>query len=230
VSAFLSSPLFCVTFTIGVYLAAERLQARFRTALLHPVLVSIVVIAPLLRVLRLDYAHYAEGSRFLTFLLGPAVVALGLNLHLQSGEIRRHAKSLVISLGIGATVGIVSAVLITRALGGTHSVVASLAPKSVTTPIAMGIAERLGGIPSLTAVLVILVGVYGAVIGPGLLKLLRIRSRMAWGLGMGASAHAVGTARAVEEGDIEGAAGALAIGVMGLFTALLAPLLLVLLG
>ena len=229
-SAFIASPLFCLTLTIGVFLAAEKLQERFRTALLHPVLVSIVVIAPLLRVLRLDYAHYAQGARFLTFLLGPAVVALGVNLHLQSAEIRRHARSLLISLGAGAAVGITSAVLIARALGGTRAVVASLAPKSVTTPIAMGIAERLGGIPSLTAVLVILVGVYGAVIGPGLLRLLRIKSRMAWGLGMGASAHAVGTARAVEEGDVEGAAGALAIGVMGLVTALLAPLLLALLG
>lgn len=229
-SALLASPLFCLSLTVAVYAAAEQLQRRFRTALLHPVLVSIAVLVPLLRGLHLDYPTYAEGSRFITFLLGPAVVALGVTLHQQSAEIAKHARSLLVALGAGAVVGVGSAVALGRALGGTREVVASLAPKSVTTPIAMGIAERLGGIPSLTAVLVILVGVYGAVVGPALLRALRIRSRTAWGLGMGAAAHAVGTARAVEEGEIEGAAGALAIGVMGLFTALVAPILMALLG
>jgi putative effector of murein hydrolase len=121
-------------------------------------------------------------------------------------------------------------VLTAKLLGASRAVIATLAPKSVTTPIAMAIAEKLGGIPALTASVVILVGVFGAMVGPLLLCVLGVRSRTAWGLALGAAAHGVGTARAMEEGEIEGATSALAICLNGLATALFAPPLLRLLG
>lgn len=224
-SALLDSPLFALALTAGAYVLFERLHARWRSPLLHPVLGAIAAVAVALRLLHLPYPRYAEQTRPLTFLLGPAVVAFGVTLYEQRAAIVRQARSVLVALALGSVTGIASAVGIARLLGATPEVVASLAPKSVTTPIAMGIAERLGGLPPLTAVLVILVGVFGAVVGPALLRLLRIRSATAWGLGMGAAAHAVGTARATEEGELQAASAALAIAVHGVLTAALAPLL-----
>ena len=152
------------------------------------------------------------------------MVALGLSLHRQGKEISRLGRSLPVSVLVGSLVGVVTATTIARGLGAPREIVATLAPKSVTTPIAMAISAQLGGIPSLAAVLVILVGVFGAMVNPLVFRLLGIRSPSAWGLAMGGSAHVVGTARALEEGPTQGAAGAVAVGLFGLATALWAPL------
>jgi putative effector of murein hydrolase len=140
-------------------------------------------------------------------------------------EIRRRGWSLAVSIPAGAAVGILSAAGLARILGATPEVIASLAPKSTTTPISMGIAEKIGGIPPLTAALVIAAGILGAAIGPAFLRLIRVRSKTAFGLAIGAAAHGVGTARALEEGELEGAASGLAIGLTGIATAVLTPIL-----
>jgi predicted murein hydrolase (TIGR00659 family) len=225
VSTLADTPLFALVLTAGAYLLFAQLQARFHSPLLNPVLGAIVTVAVALRLLHLPYPRYAEHTQPLTFLLGPAVVALGVTMDQQRAAIARNARSILLALGLGSVTGIVSAAGIARLLGASHEVVASLAPKSVTTPIAMAIAERLGGLPPLTAVVVILVGVLGAVVGPTFLRTLGVRSPTAWGLSMGAAAHAVGTARAVEEGEVQAATAALAIAVHGVITAVLAPVL-----
>jgi predicted murein hydrolase (TIGR00659 family) len=186
------------------------------------------VLIAALHLLRIDYEAYDGGGRVLTFLLGPAVVALGLPLHRQMEEIGRRGRAVLVSLAVGSIVGVLAATGTAVMLGASAAVVRSLAPRAVTTPIAIGIAERVGGLPPLSASVVILSGVFGAVVGPPLLRRMGVRSRTAFGLAMGAAAHGVGTARAAEEGDVEAASSGLAIGLMGVGTAVAAPLVLAL--
>ncbi|HET7321082.1 MAG TPA: LrgB family protein [Longimicrobiaceae bacterium] len=211
--------------TIAVFAAAQWLYRRTRLLLLHPVLVAIVVIIVALRWMGITYESYNEGGRLLSFFLGPAVVALAVPLAAKWDEIRRRARSILTSVAIGSVTGVLSAAGTAALLGGKAEIVRSLAPRSVTTPIAMGVSAKVGGIPSLTAVVVIATGVVGAVIGPALLRALGVRSRTAVGLALGSAAHGIGTARALEEGEVEGATAGLAIGLMGVATAVLAPLI-----
>lgn len=214
--------------TVAVYGAARWLQRRTGSVLLHPVLVSICVIVAGLRWMGIDYETYDGGGRVLTFLLGPAVVALGLPLERQMEEIGRRGRAVLVSLAVGSVVGILSAAGTAVLLGASSLVVRSLAPRAVTTPIAIGIAERVGGLPALSAAVVILSGILGAVAGPPLMRGMGVRSRTAFGLALGAAAHGVGTARAAEEGEVEAASAGLAIGLMGVGTAIVAPLVLAL--
>lgn len=222
---FIRSEIFILTLVIGVYLAALWLYRKTKFALLHPVLVSIPVIALILHFLSIPYESFREGSRIINFLLGPSVVALGYLLYEQRIYLKANAISILISVFVGSFIGIVSVVFIARWLGGDQILIDSIKPKSVTTPIAMSIAERSGGIPSISAVVVILVGIFGGIVGPFILNKLGIRSRIARGLALGSAAHGLGTARAMELGAIEGAISGLAIGLMGLMTALLVPLI-----
>jgi predicted murein hydrolase (TIGR00659 family) len=210
--------------TLAVYAAARAFQRRIGSVVLHPVLVSIVVLIVALRMLGIRYEDYDRGGRVLTFLLGPAVVALGLPLFPQMEEIGRKRNAVLLTLLVGGVAGALTATVTAALLGASDEVIRSLIPRSVTTPIAIGIAGRVGGLPALSAAVSILTGVLGAVIGPPLLRALGVRSRTAFGLALGAAAHGVGTARAAEEGDAEAASAGLAIGLMGVFTAILAPL------
>jgi predicted murein hydrolase (TIGR00659 family) len=216
--------VFAIAVTVAAYEAARRLYARWPHPLLNPLLVAITALIVLLRALGVSYTTYDRGGRWISFWLGPAVVALGVPLYLQVEEIVRRGRAMLVSILAGGVVGIVSGTATALLLGGSRTIVLSVAPRSVTTPIAMGVAQKLGGLPPLTAVLVISTGVLGAVAGPAILRLARIRSRTAWGLAMGSAAHGIGTARAVEEGEVEGATSGLAIGLMGLATAVLAPI------
>ncbi|HHU57477.1 MAG TPA: LrgB family protein [Bacteroidales bacterium] len=215
---------FTLAFVIGIYLASVALYRRTRLGLLHPVLTSMLVIIGVLYVLDVDYEAFRQGSFLIDFMLGPSVVALGYVLYEQVRLIRRHLVSMLTAVSVGSLVGIVSVTLIARWLGADEQVVSSLQPKSVTTPIALGISERFGGIPPLTAVVVVVVGVFGAVVGPFVLDKTGVRSKIARGLAMGSSAHGGGTSRAIEMGAVEGAISGLSIGLMGVATALLMPL------
>jgi predicted murein hydrolase (TIGR00659 family) len=216
--------------TVLVYAAALRLYQRVGHPAANPVLVAIVVVIGVLLALDIEYATYDRGGRLIALFLGPAVVALGVPLHVQMPEIVRRRRAILLAMAVGAVVGILSGVLVATALGGSRAVVLTLVARSVTTPIALGIADRLGGIPPLAATIAIATGVMGAVIGPAILRRAGVRSRTAFGLAMGASAHGAGTARAMEEGDMEGATSGLAIGVMGVATAVLAPVVVGILG
>lgn len=221
----IKSPLFAVALTLLVYHLAQWLYRRRQFFLFNPVLVAITAIIVILKAVQVDYPTYNQGGRLISFFLGPAVVALGLPLYHQLAEIRKRGAAILASIACGSLVGIVSAAWTARLLGASPVVTASLAPKSVTTPIAIGIAEKIGGVTPLTAALVIATGVLGAVVGPVFLKRIGIRSKTAFGLALGAASHGIGTARAMEEGELEGASAGLAIGLNGLATAILAPLL-----
>lgn len=210
--------------TIAVYLASRALYLRTRWAILNPALVSIAAVIALLVATRTPYADYESGGRVIAFWLGPAVVALGVPLALQLERVRRNALGIATGLVAGAIVGIAVATGVATLLGASPIVVRSLAPRAATTPIAVAITARLGGIPALSAVVSIVSGAIGGFIGVGVLRAVGVRSRLATGLALGAAAHGLGTARAAGEGDVEGAASGMAMGVVGVLTALIAPL------
>jgi predicted murein hydrolase (TIGR00659 family) len=228
-SKIFASPAAFAALTFIVYAAALGLYKRFKFFFLHPVLVSIAVIIPLLRIAGVSYGEYHRGGVFITSLLPPAVVALGISLYREFGKIRKEAGAVILTTIFGSLVGIISAVVPALLLGASPEIIVSLAPKSVTTPVAMEIAGKLGGIPSLAAVIVIFTGVLGAVIGPAVLGLLHITGGAAFGLAMGFAAHGVGTARAFEKGEAEGAFSSLGLCLNGLATSVLTPLIISLL-
>jgi predicted murein hydrolase (TIGR00659 family) len=218
-----------VALTLVAYGLALRLHARVRHPAANPVLVAIALVLGLLLAMGVDYEVYARGGRFIAALLGPAVVALGVPLYLRLDEILARRRAIGLAILAGSVVGILSGTLVAVALGASRAVALTLAPRSVTTPIAMGIADRIGGVPPLAATLVIATGVLGAVCAPWLLRLAGVRTPLAWGLALGASSHGAGTARALEEGEAQGAASGLAIALMGVATAVLVPPLVALL-
>ncbi len=224
-----ASPLLGLTMTLVAYQAAYWVYQRGHfNPLLNPVLLAILMLVSVLTLTGTSYATYFDGAKFVHFLLGPATVALAVPLYLQFEKLKKLALPLACALLAGSVTAIVSAVGIAWLLGAGESTLLSLAPKSVTTPIAMGIAEKIGGIPSLTAVLVMLTGVSGAVMAKYVLDGLRITDHGVRGFAVGIAAHGIGTARAFQVSEQAGAFAGLGMGMNGLVTAILAPLLLVL--
>lgn len=222
-----ASPLLGLTLTLVAYQAAYWLYQRAGFhPLLNPVALAIAVLVAALNLTSTPYATYFDGAQFVHFLLGPATVALAVPLYLQFDRLRRLALPLAGALVAGAVTAIVSAVGIAWLLGAQESTLLSLAPKSVTAPIAMGIAEKIGGIPSLTAVLVILTGVSGAMMAKYVLDALRVYDHGVRGFAVGVASHGIGTARAFQVSEQAGAFAGLGMGLNGLLTALLMPLLL----
>jgi predicted murein hydrolase (TIGR00659 family) len=219
----ISSEVFLLMFSMGTFLLGVLAYKRTKITLLQPLLISMIIIIPFLKFTGIDYPTFYKQTRILNFMLGPSVVALGYVLYEQIEQIRGNVISILTSVFVGSVVGIVSVVLVAKLLGADHILMASLAPKSVTTPIAMSLSEKSGGVPSLTAAFVVICGIFGGLIGPILLRKIGIKSKIAQGLAMGSSAHALGTARAMEMGAVEGAISGLAIGIMGIMTALLIP-------
>jgi predicted murein hydrolase (TIGR00659 family) len=218
------TPLLWIVVTLLVYVAARVAYDRTRLAVLNPAIVSIAAVIIILLVTHTPYATYERGSRVIGFWLGPAVVALGVPLALQLERVRRNFSAIILALLAGAITGIVVAVVVAYVMGASPVIARSLAPRSITTPIAIAVTARLGGIPALSAVVSIASGAIGGFVGVWLLRASGVRSRLATGLALGAAAHGLGTARAADEGDVEGGAAGLAMGVMGILTALLAPL------
>lgn len=219
------SEIFDLALVVGTYIAATILYKKTRLSLLHPLLTSIFVIIVILEMLDIEYESFKQGSHLIHFMLGPSVVALGYVLFEQMKYLKGNVVSILTSVFVGAIVGIISVIAIGKLMGADQSLIATLQPKSVTTPIAMGISEKNGGIPSLTAVIVVAVGIFGSIVGPAVMKVLGIESRIAKGLALGASSHGVGTAAAIQIGAVEGALSGLAIGLMGIMTAILVPVI-----
>ncbi|MEW9919661.1 LrgB family protein [Marimonas sp. MJW-29] len=219
-----ASPLFHLTLTLVAFQSANWLFERAgRNPLLNPVLGATIVVVAVLLITGTDYGTYFEGAQFVHFLLGPATVALAVPLYRQWHRVRQSALAITVSLLAGSITAILTAVA--WALGGSTEILLSVAPKSATAPVAMGIAEELGGLPSLTAVLVIVTGIFGAMFGPLVLNLIGVKDWRARGLAIGTASHGIGTARALQVNETAGAVSGLAMGLNALATALLLPVL-----
>jgi predicted murein hydrolase (TIGR00659 family) len=222
-----ATPLLGLTITLLAYLIAQRIYAACRfNPLANPVLIAVAIVVLVLKTSATPYDTYFDGAQFVHFLLGPATVALALPLYRQLANLRRLALPIIVSLAAGSLTAIVSAVTVARVLGASHQTIASLAPKSATTPIAMAVAKEVGGVPSLTAVLVISTGVFGAVAARGILNVLRVKEAQARGFALGVASHGIGTARAFQVSEEMGAFAGLGMGLNGVFTAFVVPVLL----
>ena len=224
-SELLANPLFGIGLTLLVYALAQKLYQRTAAILCNPVFTSIVSIILLLLFLDIPYPSYVKGGQYILFLLGPAVVALAVPLYTRRQEILAKKVPILVGIAVGALTSIVTASGLAWLLGGSTDVVLSLAPKSVTTPIAIGIVEKIGGIAPLTAAIVVLTGCLGAICGPEFCRLIGVRDPAAMGLAIGTASHGIGTARMLEIDRLGGAVAGLAIGLNGLMTALLLPFL-----
>jgi predicted murein hydrolase (TIGR00659 family) len=218
-----ASPLLGLTLTLCAYVFAQWVYARCGLSpLANPVAISVAIIS-LVLVGGMTYQRYFAGAQFVHFLLGPATVALALPLARQVPRLRRSLFPLACALLAGSVTAIVSAVVVAVLLKASPELVRTIAPKSATSPIAMAVSEHLGGIPALTAVLVICTGVFGSITARSLLNALRVESHAARGLALGVAAHGIGTARAFQVSAEMGAYAGLGMGLNGVLTALLAP-------
>ena len=221
------SPLVALTATLTCYLLATLLFERSgQWPLLNPVLISVVVLAISLTLSGVPYASYFEGAQFVHFLLGPATVALAYPLYRELPTLRRHVFPIALAMLAGLITTFGSTLLIAWLTGLDALTQLSIAPKSVTAPVAMGIAERIGGLPSLTAVFAILTGVVGAVIAVPFLRLLRVEDDAARGLAIGLVSHGIGTARAFRISERAGAYAGLAMALTATLSAIALPYLL----
>jgi predicted murein hydrolase (TIGR00659 family) len=225
-----NSPLFGLSLTLLAYLLGRWLhRLSGENPLCNPVAIAILAVMALLGLTSTPYATYFEGAGLIHFLLGPAVIAMGVPLYLHAARIRRLLVPLAVALLAGSVTAIASAMAIAGLLDGSWQSLLSIAPKSATTPVAMGITEKVGGLPSLTAALVILTGITGAVCGSSLLNLLRLRDPSVQGFALGVASHGIGTARAFQISEESGAFAGIGIGLNALLTTVLVPLAVMLL-
>lgn len=224
---FLENSYFLISLTFITYVAAQQVFRRTGIALLNPILIAIAILICFLKLTDVPYESYREGGKLIEWWLKPAVVALGVPLYRQISTIRKQFVPIILAELAGCVIGIISVVLIAKALGASEAVILSLASKSVTTPIAMEVTQTVGGIPSLTAAVVVCVGIFGGMSGFKVMRMSRVKSPMAQGLSMGTAAHAVGTSFAIEQGSERyGAWSSLGLTLNGLLTSLLTPAIL----
>lgn len=222
-----SEPLLWLTATLVAYAVGDYLsKSSGRNALVNPVLIAVVILAGALLVTETPYETYFNGAKFVHFMLGPATVCLAVPLFLNLAELRRVIIPVLAALLAGSLAAILSAILIGSALGLPAEILISMAPKSATAPVAMGISEASGGLPTLTAVLVILTGISGAIVVTPIFNALKIKDWRARGLAVGLTSHGIGTARAFQVHETAGTFAGVGMGLNALVTALLVPLIL----
>ncbi|MEG1672071.1 MAG: LrgB family protein [Alistipes sp.] len=225
IQSILHSDLFLLTATVGFYCLGVALHRRTHLILLHPVLLTFLAMIGVLNMCGVEYAKYQQATGILNFGLGLSVVSLGYLMYEQLEQMRGRLLPILVSTVVGCVLGVLSVVYIARSLGAERQILTSIAPKSVTVPIAISVSEPLGGIVSVTSVVVFCVGIFGSIFGEWILRHSGIRDRMACGFALGSAAHGIGTARAIELGAVEGALSGLAMALMGIVTALLLPLI-----
>lgn len=209
---------------IGSYYIGTLLYRRLRSAWVHPIAVSMILVIATLLLLGIDYPTFKQGAAFLDFLLGPSVVALGYLLYEQMGHLRGREIIILVATLVGGLVGIGSVIALGLLFNLDDALIASLQPKSATMPIALPLSQQWGGIESVTAIVVFFTGLIGSIVGPWILEKCGITNPIARGLALGSASHGIGTSRAIELGALEGAVSGLAIGLTGVTISLLIPL------
>lgn len=220
---FFKLPIFGVFITLLAFFIGKALRTKLKFVVFNPVLIAISLIILCLIVFDVSFADYNEGGKFLSFFLGPSIVALGVLFYEKYELIKHNIFPFLLAVGIGGIISILSVSIIAIWMQAPDIIIRSIVSKSVTTPIAIEITKITNGIPSITAGVVITVGIFGNAFGPTFLKLLRIKSMTALGTALGTAAHGIGTARALEEGHLTGGYSGLAMCVNGLITTLVSP-------
>ncbi len=221
IKAVTSSPLFGIVLCIAAFELGVWLQKKLKTPLCHPLLIAVALIIAVLNVFHISFEDFNEGGRLVSLFLAPATAVLALSVYSQLAVLKKHFLPILAGCLAGALASMASAVGLCRLFGLDDALAMSMLPKSVTTPIAMGVSEAHGGIVPVTVAAVIVTGVLGAVAAPALIRLFRVKDPVEAGVAIGACSHAVGTTKAIELGEIQGAMSSIAIGVSGLITVLI---------
>ena len=216
-----ASAFFGALISLLAYFAGDRLRRKFKLAIFNPLLISIVLTIAALNLLGVDYESYSAGAKYLSWLLTPATVCLAIPLYEKLSLLKSNWRAILAGILSGMLAGMCSILLMALLFGLDHAGYITLLPKSVTTAIGMGLVEEMGGYPSIAAAVIIVTGVLGNIFAEGFLKLVRIEERVAKGVAIGSASHAIGTTRAMEMGETEGAMSSLSIAVAGLFTVVL---------
>lgn len=222
---FFQLPVFGVFITLIAYFLAVKLREKWNYILLNPVLIAIIGIIVFLLIFQIDFESYNVGGKYISFFLGPSVVALGVFFYEKYEEVKQNLKVFMLAVLAGGITGILSIIGLLLLFQAPEVIIRSLAAKSVTTPIAIEITMLIEGIPEITAGIVIAVGIFGNAFGPFILKKTGIKSKVAIGAALGTAAHGIGTARAFEEGKLSGVYSGLAMCLNGIITALITPYL-----
>jgi len=220
-----TSPVFGVLISIIAYEIGALIKQKFKLSIFNPLLIAIILLILFLMKFNIKYDDYNNGGKIISFFLAPATVALALPLYKKFSLFKKNAVPIIAGIFCGAVSGMVCVVVLSKLFGLSGQLTKSLVPKSITTPIGMALAKQLGGIPSIAVVAIIITGIFGSIIGPFLYKILKINDKVVMGIAMGSSSHAVGTAKALEIGEAEGAMSSLTIAISGITTVIIAPIL-----
>lgn len=216
--------LFGLVLSLAAFEIGLFINRKTRIAVLNPLLISILFIICFLFAFNIDFETYNNGGQFINVFLGPSTVVLAVPLYKQLDLLKKNAKAILIGVFIGSTLGIFSIIGISYLIGLDTVMIKSLIPKSVTTPIGIAVSQQIGGLIPITVLAIIITGIIGAVIGPTICKIFKIKDKVAIGIAIGTASHAVGTTKALELGEIEGAMSSLSIGIAGIMTVIIAPL------
>lgn len=217
------SVFFGALLSLAGYELGLLLKKKFKLAIFNPLLIASISVIAVLLVLRVDYESYNNGAQYLSYLLTPATVCLAVPLYEQLALLKKNLKAVSAGIIAGVLASVLGVLLLSKVFGLDHQQYVTLLPKSITTAIGMGVSEELGGIVTITVAVIVITGVLGNVIAELVYKIFHIHEPIAKGLALGTASHAIGTAKAMELGKIEGAMSSLAIAVAGLLTAVLAP-------
>lgn len=218
-----NSIYFGVVISLLSYAIGLIVKKKFKFSILNPLLVAIIIVILILIIFDIDYEDYYQGGKYISFLLTPATVCLAIPLYQQLDLLKKNFKAIMAGILAGSLSSLIGILVLSFIFKFTHEIYASLLPKSITTAIGLAVSGEIGGIPTITVAAIIITGIIGNVIGEYVCRLFRIKNPISVGLALGTASHAIGTARALELGEVQGAMSSLSIAVAGLITVVLAP-------
>ena len=213
-----NSVFFGAVLSLAAYETGLLLKKKFKMAILNPLLIGTICVMAVLMIFKVDYKKYNDSAKYISYLLTPATVCLAVPLYEQMSLLKKNFRAVAVGIVSGVLASLVSVLALSRIFGLSHELYVTLLPKSITTAIGMGVSEELGGIVTITVAVIIITGILGNVIAELVCKIFRIQNPIAKGLALGTASHAIGTAKAMEMGPVEGAMSSLAIAVAGLLT------------
>jgi len=220
-----TSPIFGVLISLVAYIIGQWLNKKTKISLLNPLFIAITLVIIFLITFNIPLDNYNNGGKIISFFLGPATVILAVPLYNKIDHLKKNAIPIIIGILLGSVAGIITVLFLGRVLNLDEVIALSLVPKSVTTPIGIEISNQINGISSVTVTAIIITGILGAIFSPIILKLFKVKDKIAIGVAIGTSSHALGTTKAVELGETEGAMSSLSIGIAGIITVIIAPIL-----
>ncbi|MBV4420063.1 LrgB family protein [Clostridium tyrobutyricum] len=221
----ITTPLFSIMISLFTFEIGTILYNKTKIPILNPLLISQTLIIIFLLRFHISFNTYNQGGQYITFFLTPATVILAVPIYKKLRLLKENALPIFVGISIGSVCGIVSTLILSRLFGLSKVIMDSMVAKSITTPIGIEISKQVGGIPAVTVAAIVLTGIIGSIIGPIIFKLLKINDRVAKGIALGTSSHAVGTAKAIEMGEVEGSMSGLSIGIAGIITVIIAPII-----